>query len=105
MRASAGVAFRIEYSPVVVGHLRVLSVRERTRILAGVENQLTHEPFLETRNRKRMRPNPVAPWELRLGDLRVYFEIEMDPEPVVAVLAIGKKIRNRVVIGRMEIEL
>lgn len=99
------MAFHIEYSPAVVGHLRVLTARERTRVLAGVERHLTHEPFLETRNRKQMRPNPVAPWELRLGDLRVYFEIEMEPEPVVAVLAIGKKIRNHVVIGGMEIEI
>jgi hypothetical protein len=42
---------------------------------------------------------------LRLGDLRVYFDIEVEREPLVVVLAIGKKIRDRVVIGRMEIEL
>jgi hypothetical protein len=33
-------------------------------------------PTLETRNRKPMRPNPIAPWELRIGHLRVYFEVE-----------------------------
>lgn len=36
--------------------------------------QLLHEPAIETRNRKRMqadRPGFVAPWELRIGDLRV----------------------------------
>ena len=29
---------------------------------------------------ERLRPNPVAPWELRLGDLRVYFEVEERPK-------------------------
>jgi mRNA-degrading endonuclease RelE of RelBE toxin-antitoxin system len=99
------MAFRIEYSPAVVGHLRALSASDRVRALAGIDRHLRHEPFVETRNRKRMRPNPVAPWELRLGDLRVYFDIEVEREPLVVVLAIGKKIRDRVVIGRMEIEL
>ena len=31
-----------------------------------------HQPAVEMRNRKPMRPNPVAPWELRIGNLRVY---------------------------------
>ena len=46
-----------------------------------------------------MRPNPVAPWEMRLGNLRVYYEVEQEPEPVVRVLAVGIKERNRVRIG------
>ena len=70
-----------------------------------VEEQLAHQPDVETRNRKPMRPNPLAPWELRVGDLRVYYDIEEDPEPVVTVLAVGVKDRNRVYIGKEEIEL
>lgn len=45
-----------------------------------------------------MRPNPVAPWELRIGNFRVYYEINDDPA-TVTVLAIGVKERNRVRIG------
>jgi mRNA-degrading endonuclease RelE of RelBE toxin-antitoxin system len=67
-------------------------------VLDSIEPQLAYEPTSETRNRKGMRPNPVAPWELRLGDLRVYFDVE-DRKHVVRVLAVGKKDRNRVVIG------
>jgi len=46
-----------------------------------------------------MRPNPVAPWELRVGDLRIYHEVEEEPEAVVLVRAVGWKERNRVHIG------
>jgi hypothetical protein len=46
-----------------------------------------------------MRPNPLAPWELRIGELRVYYDAEEDPEPVVRVRAIGTKERNVVRIG------
>ena len=41
-----------------------------------------------------MRPNPVAPWELRIGILRVYYEIEA-AETVVRILAVGVKEREQ----------
>jgi hypothetical protein len=47
-----------------------------------------------------MRPNPVAPWELRIGSLRVYYEAYDEPEPMVSILAVGVKERNRVRIGK-----
>ena len=52
-----------------------------------------------------MRPNPIAPWELRIGHLRVYYEVQEGPEPVVRVLAVGVKDRNVVRIGGEEIVL
>ena len=51
-----------------------------------------------------MRPNPVAPWELRAGHLRAY-EVQEEPEPIVLVLAVGVKDRNVVRIGGQEIVL
>ncbi len=52
-----------------------------------------------------MRPNPLAPWELRIGDLRVYYDVTEDPEPLVFVRAIGIKLRREVRIGKEVIEL
>ncbi len=52
-----------------------------------------------------MRPNPIAPWELRIGVLRVYYDIGEQPEPRVTVVAIGKKLRNRVTIGDEEMQI
>ncbi len=52
-----------------------------------------------------MRPNPVAPWELRIGDLRVYYDVEEEPETVVLIRAVGLKERNRVHIGGEAIDL
>lgn len=52
-----------------------------------------------------MRPNPLAPWELRIGDLRVYYDVEEGPEPKVLIRAVGIKERNRVRIGGKEFEL
>ena len=52
-----------------------------------------------------MRPNPLAPWELRIGELRVYYDVEQELKNLVTVLAVGVKDRNRVIIGGEEIEL
>jgi mRNA-degrading endonuclease RelE of RelBE toxin-antitoxin system len=73
--------------------------------LDTVDKQLKHQPTVETRNRKPMRPNPLAPWELRIGNLRVYYDVENDPEPTVFIRAVGIKERNQVRIGGEVIEL
>jgi hypothetical protein len=69
---AAALPYRIEYSPDAEDHLRLLTARQQAIILDAVDEQLTHQPTVETRKRKPMRPNPVAPWELRIGSLRVY---------------------------------
>jgi mRNA-degrading endonuclease RelE of RelBE toxin-antitoxin system len=98
------LAFLIEYSPDAEDHLRALTARQRAIVLDTVDEQLLHEPDIETGNRKPMRPNPVAPWELRIGNLRIYYDIMRDPDTVL-VRAIGIKIRNTVSIGKEVIEL
>ena len=88
--------YRIEYSPETEVHLRSLSARDRSLVLDAVEEQLGHEPTCENKNRKPMRPNPLATWELRIGDLRVYYEVEAIPERRVLIRAVGIKERERV---------
>jgi len=97
--------YRIEYSPDAEDHLRTLTPRQQRIVLDTAEKQLIHQPTVETRNRKPMRPHPLAPWELRIGNLRVYYDVEEEPEPVVLIRAVSIKQRNRVRIGREEIQL
>ena len=97
--------YRIDYSPETDEHLRALTARQRSKVFDTVDEQLAHEPAVETKNRKPMRPNPLAPWELRIGDLRVYYDMVDEPERVVTILAVGVKKGNRVRIGGQEIEL
>ena len=99
------MAFEIEYSPDAEGHFRVLTVRQRATVLDEIDRQLQHEPDVETRNRKPMRPNPVAPWELRIGNLRVYYDIEYEPAKRVLIRAVGVKTRNVVRIEGEEIQI
>lgn len=98
-------AFEIEYTVEAVEHLASLGARRRATLLDAVERRLRHEPSVPTRNRKLLRANPLAPWELRVGDLRVYFDVTHEPRPLVTVRAIGVKLRERVVIAGEEVDL
>ena len=82
-----------------------MTARQRKIVLDVVDRQLLNQPSTETKNRKPMRPNPVAPWELRIGSLRVYYDMEDRPESKVVVVAVGVKERNRVRIRGEIIDL
>ena len=99
------MAYRVEYSPETEGHFRALTAAQRSLVLSTVENQLTRQPTVEARNRKLMRPNLLATWELRIRNLRVYYAVEEAPEQTVLIRAVGIKTGNRVRIGGQEIEL
>jgi mRNA-degrading endonuclease RelE of RelBE toxin-antitoxin system len=86
-------------------HLNIGLFESSIQILDAADRQLLNQPYVETRNRKPMRPNPVAPWELRIGNLRVYYEVTDDLQRSVTILAIGVKERDRVRIGREIIRL
>ena len=47
----------------------------------------------------------MAPWVLRVGDLRVDYEVKDEPEPVVTIRAIGIKVRETLTIGGLEVDL
>jgi mRNA-degrading endonuclease RelE of RelBE toxin-antitoxin system len=91
--------YSIEYSPNAEDHLRFLTARQQAIVLDTVDEQLAHQPTVETRNRKPMRPNPLAPWELRIGALRVYYDVEDAPQPKVYIRAVEIKERNRIRIA------
>jgi hypothetical protein len=98
--------YRIEYSPDSEDHFRFLTKRRQVTVLNTVEKQLQDQPDVETRNRKPMRPNPIAPWELRVRSLRVYYyDFEHKPDRVVHIRAGGFKERNNVKIGKEVIKL
>jgi len=43
--------------------------------------------------------------ELRVEELRVYYDVTVEPEEIVTVLAVGIKDRSRIIVGGEEVEL
>jgi mRNA-degrading endonuclease RelE of RelBE toxin-antitoxin system len=97
------MAFRIELSPAAREHIRDLTARQRTIVLQGIRGQLQSQPKTATRNRKPLRPESLAEWELRIGNIRVYYDVTIEPDEVVSIIAVGIKVRNRVRIGSEDV--
>jgi len=81
-----------------------LGARHRATVLDKVDVQLAREPETVSRNRKPLQPNPLARFELRIGRLRVYYEVD-EKRRVVEIRAVGLKDRSRVLIGGEEVDL
>jgi hypothetical protein len=71
----AMMAYRILYARPTEQHFAHLSRLQQKALLDAIDLQLRHEPIAQTKNRKRMRPNPLAAWELRVGKLRAYYDV------------------------------
>jgi len=94
----------IRFSEDAERHLRGRSARDRCTLLAAIEEQLSHQPTVPTRNRKLLRLNPLAAWELRVQEFRILYNVD---EQVVTVLvvAIAVKEGNKFVIEGEEYPL
>jgi hypothetical protein len=98
--------FKVVYADAVKDHLRAIETKHHSLLRSEVEEQLLHEPDMETRNRKPLK-RPIAfgaDWELRLGPsnrFRVFYRVEYERSKV-RVLAIGVKDRNRLYFGGEE---
>ncbi|MGH9843841.1 MAG: type II toxin-antitoxin system RelE family toxin [Blastocatellia bacterium] len=85
--------YQIEYTPRAVEDLKWFEKPDQHQIIDGIDVQLRHEPAVETRNRKRMRPNPLAEWGLRIGDFRVLYNVD-EAVCIVEIQRIGEKRRR-----------
>jgi len=75
-------------------------------ILDGIEDQLRHQPTVETRNRKRLTANELSDWELRIDRFRVFYDVVGEAAAqVVKVKAVGHKEHNTLYLGGEEVNL
>jgi mRNA-degrading endonuclease RelE of RelBE toxin-antitoxin system len=102
------MAANIVYSPEAVDHLAVLAKSDQVVVLDQVDRLLKDDPTAVSRKRKFLRPNAIAAWELRLGDLRVFYDVSVElptQQATVVIKAIGKKVHNELWIGTERIVL
>jgi len=75
--------------------LRALSARDRRILEAAILARLQHQPETPTKAIKRLRPNPLADFELRVGDLRALYTVEGEE---VVILIVGRKDGNKLIV-------
>jgi|SRR5579884_1359809 len=81
--------YEIVLSPEAVEDLRQLKAHLRAAVRDGIEAHLRHEPMKQSKSRiKRLRGIRRPQYRLRVGDIRIFYDIS---ERVVEVLAIVPK--------------
>ena len=99
------MAYEIQFANSANRQLKELKAHDRALVIAQIEKQLSDKPLKAARNRKQLRPNPVAPWELRVKSLRAFYDVSGGNTNVVNILAIGIKRGNKLYIEGEEIQL
>lgn len=87
--------FNITISEDADRQYRSLPAREQRILEAAILSRLEHEPTKPTKAIKRMRPNPLAEFELRAGDLRALYNVEGNE---VIILIVGRKVGNKLIV-------
>jgi mRNA-degrading endonuclease RelE of RelBE toxin-antitoxin system len=85
--------YDIQYTETTIADLQWFKKYEQNQILDGIDQQLRHQPTVATRNRKRLQPNAVAAWELRISDFRVLYDVD-EQVRIVEIQRIGEKRGN-----------
>lgn len=94
--------YAIKFSKPAYRHLEAFRRFDRNRILDNIKKQLIYNPNEETRNKKLLRKNPFADWELRVDQYRVFYDID-ETKRIVRILAIGIKDHEKIIIDGEEI--
>ncbi len=93
--------FAVNFTAGAEADVEWFNAYARRIILDGVELHLRHQPTLGTRRIKALRDNPIAGWELRLGDYRVLYDVD-ETSRIVMIHVVGEKQGNRLVVQGQE---
>ena len=90
------MAYTIEITDFAYDELQAIKPFYRKQIVDAIDQQLVHEPAIETKNRKiliGLQPDfehEIPVWELRVGEYRVYYDVS-DELMTVDIRAIRQK--------------
>ncbi len=80
--------FAIVLAPEVVEDLKGLKANLRTAVRAAIETHLRHEPRKTSRSRiKRLRGIKRPQFRLRVGEVRVFYDVSDGDVEVLAIVA------------------
>src|SRR5690349_1201054 len=90
------MAYEIVVHELAVAELASIRPFDRRRLIVEIREQLADHPDVPTRRRKCLADlvpgfeHEMPSWELRVGDFRVFYDVQVD-EPRVHVRAVRRK--------------
>ncbi len=83
--------YDIQYADEAVEDLRAMRAFDQRAVLEGVEIHLLHQPKFISKSRIKLMNQPFwSQFRLRVGDFRIYYDVDDDAR-VVSVLRILMK--------------
>ncbi len=98
------MAYEITITAEAEDDLAIFRAIDRKRISEAIVIQLTHQAEVESRHRKRLRENPIASWELRVENFRIFYNVDGETVTVV-IVGVGQKRHNRLYFRGGEVQL
>ena len=93
--------FKINYTHSARDDISTFRKQEQTIIADNIEEHLAHQPNIETRNRKKLRPNQTAQWELRAEAFRVLYDVD-EIKRSVEIRLVGRKVGATLLVRGQE---
>jgi mRNA-degrading endonuclease RelE of RelBE toxin-antitoxin system len=85
------MTYRIEVAPAANDDLAGMKAFHRAEVLDAIDEHLTHTPTVVSRSRiKRLRLLESPAYRLRVGDYRVYYDVDEDLHMVVVLRVLSK---------------
>jgi mRNA-degrading endonuclease RelE of RelBE toxin-antitoxin system len=83
--------YAIILSPEAIDDLRRLKAPVRSQVKEALETRLRHEPLKESQSRiKRLRGVRRPGYRLRIGEIRVFYDVSEDTVEVLAIVPKSK---------------
>ena len=96
------MTFSVKLTPSAREDIRYFRANEQRIIADSIRTYLTRDALVETNRRKFLEPNELAPWELRIDNYRIFYDVERG---IVNVRAVGYKDHNDLYIRGKKVDL
>jgi mRNA-degrading endonuclease RelE of RelBE toxin-antitoxin system len=94
--------FAVNITPSARADIRFFKVYEQRIIASAIRTFLTRDALVETDRRKLLESNSLAPWELRIENYRVFYDVDDD---TVHIIAVGHKNHNDLYVRGKKVQL
>lgn len=100
--------FEVVFDLLVLDHMEAIERTCHSLIRTAIDERLTIAPDVPTRNRKPLIRETAlgATWEVRCGPdnrFRIFYDVDNDRRQVL-VLAIARKVRHQLFVGKEKFE-
>lgn len=99
------MSYTIIITPDAREDIQYFKPYEQRIIVQGIRSYLTNDAFTDTKHRKHLDDNTIAPWEVRVDNYRIFYKPDEDALQTVVIVSVGHKEHNQLYIRGRKVQL